>query len=98
MTSAGTTATRPETRPRVPRWRRILGAVLVVVVCVLAPVSLLAVWTRNTLLNTDQYVDTIGPLAQDTDVQQAISDRMALAITENADLEQKVADALPPKA
>ena len=34
---------------KVPRWRRILCGVLVVLVCILAPVSLLAVWTRNTL-------------------------------------------------
>jgi len=96
-----TTETTSETGPdgaRVPRWRRILCGVLVVLVCILAPVSVLAVWTRNTLLNTDQYVDTVGPLAQDADVQQAVADRLVLEFSKNVDVEQEVQNALPEKA
>jgi hypothetical protein len=81
-----------------PKWRRVLCGVLVVIVCVLAPLSLLAVWTRNTLLNTDQYVDTVGPLAEDPAIQQAISNRVVQALAANVDIEQEVADALPERA
>jgi hypothetical protein len=45
----------------VPRWRRIVGTILLVVGCVLVPLSLSAVWVRNTLLDTDNYVSTVGP-------------------------------------
>ena len=81
-----------------PRWRRIVGAVLLVVGCVLVPVSLSAVWVRNTLLDTDNYVSTVGPLADDPAVQQAIANRVTDALFANVDVEKKVADALPPRA
>jgi hypothetical protein len=97
--AAATSADRgSDTTPKVPRWRRITCGVLVVLVCILAPVSLLAVWTRNTLLNTDQYVDTVGPLAQNSDIQQAIADQVVLQLRENTDIAQRVKDALPAKA
>ena len=46
--------------------QRVLVAVLVIIGCVLAPLSLVAVWTRNTLLDTDNYVSTVAPLARRT--------------------------------
>jgi hypothetical protein len=98
MAGTQTSDTTTEEPEKVPRWRRILCGVLVVLVCILAPLSLLAVWTRNTLLNTDQYVETMAPLAEDPDVQQAIADRIVEALTTNVDLEQEVSDALPPRA
>jgi hypothetical protein len=82
----------------VPRWRRILGTILLVVGCVLVPISLSAVWVRNTLLDTDNYVSTVGPLASDPQVQHAIANRITDALFTNVDVEQKVSDALPPKA
>lgn len=90
--------TAPEAPARLPRWRRILVAVLVVVGCVLAPISIIAVWTHNTLLNTDQYVDTVGPLAEDPAIQQAIANRVTQAFVANVDVEKEVEDALPERA
>ena len=76
MAHAAGDANEPATKTA-PRWRRITCGVLVVIVCVLAPVSMLAVWTRNTLLDTDQYVETVGPLAQEPAIQRAVSMRRA---------------------
>ena len=84
--------------PKAPRWRRIVGAVLVVVGCLLVPLSLSAVWVRNTLLDTDNYVSTVGPLASDSSVQHAIANRVTDALFSNVDVEKKVADALPARA
>jgi hypothetical protein len=83
---------------QVPRWRRIVGASLLIVGCVLVPVSLSAVWVRNTLLDTDNYVETVGPLASDPAVQQAVATRVTDALFSNADVQAKIADALPPRA
>lgn len=85
-------------KAKAPRWRRIVGAVLLVIGCLLVPLSLSAVWVRNTLLNTDNYVSTVGPLASDSHVQHAIANRVTDALFTNADVQQKVADALPPRA
>ena len=62
------------------------------------PVSLSAVWVRNTLLDTDNYVSTVGPLASDPQVQQAIANRITDALFNNVDVEEKISDALPPCA
>ena len=43
----------------------IAVALLLIVACVLAPLSVIAVWTKNTLLDTDQYVSTVGPAGQE---------------------------------
>jgi hypothetical protein len=88
-----------DTEPRhLPRWRRLLVAVLVVLGCVLAPISILAVWTNNTLLNTDQYVDTVGPLVEDPAIQDALANRVTQALVNNVDIEKEVKDALPERA
>lgn len=91
------TTTGSETK-KAPRWRRITCGTLVVIVCILAPLSLLAVWTHNTLLNTDQYVDTVGPLADEPAIQNAIANRVVRTLKTNVDLEAQIKDALPAKA
>jgi hypothetical protein len=82
----------------VPRWRRIVGVLLLVVGCVLVPISLSAVWVRNTLLDTDNYVSTVGPLASNPQIQQGLADRITNGVFTRVDVEKQVADALPPKA
>ena len=94
--SPDTTATTE--KAKLPLWRRILVGFLVVLGCVLAPLSVLSVWMKTTLLDTDRYVSTVTPLSDDPDVQQALANRITNAITQNADLETKIADALPSKA
>ena len=85
-------------RPKLPRWRRILVGVLVVLVCLLVPISVVGVWVRNTILHTDQFVDTMAPLADDPAVQEAISIRVTNTLIEATDLEAKIADRLPDRA
>ena len=82
----------------VPRWRRVLGVFLLVVGCVLVPISLSAIWVRTTLLNTDTYVSTVGPLASNPQIQQALADDITNAIFTRVNVKQKVADALPSRA
>jgi hypothetical protein len=86
----------PEPRKR-PAWVRVIAVVLVVVGCVLAPISVLGIWARNTLLDTDQYVDTVGPLAENAAIQEAVADRVSERLAAS-DLEDQVADALPERA
>ena len=89
---------RPGGAPRAPRWRRVLVAVLVVLVCVLAPLSVVGVWIHGTLLNTDQYVSTVGPLADNAAIQNAVADRVTKAVTQKTNIDAKVASALPKRA
>jgi hypothetical protein len=99
-------ARRAETVPREPgaagragrqRWRTIVAVVLIVLGCVLAPLAGVAVWARNQVTNTDRYVATITPLAQDPAIQQAITDQITAQIFTYIDVQaltNQVVDAL----
>jgi transposase InsO family protein len=58
------------------QWRTLVATLLIVVACVLAPLSMVAVWTRNQVTNTDRYVATVSPLARDPAIQAAIADQI----------------------
>jgi hypothetical protein len=68
------------------RWRTILAALLIVVACVLAPLSVVAVWTKNQVTNTDRYVRTVAPLASEPAIQSALADRITAKIFANVDV------------
>jgi hypothetical protein len=87
------TASSPPTT-KAPRWRRIVGAILVILGCILVPLSVSAVWVRNTLLDTDNYVETVAPLADNKDVQEALATNITNAIYTQVDVEAEVKDAL----
>ena len=56
--------------------------------------SVVTVWARNTMLDTNQYVATVAPLAQDEDVQNAVAARVTEAISAELDSESIAEDAL----
>jgi hypothetical protein len=62
------------------RWRTVVAALLIVVACVLAPLSAVAIWTRNQVTNTDRYVATVSPLASDPAIQKAIADQITAQV------------------
>jgi hypothetical protein len=61
-------------------WRTVVAALLVVLACLLAPLSLVAVWTRDQLTDTDRYVATVAPLARDPAIQDAIADQITAQV------------------
>ena len=62
-------------------WRAPVATVLIVVGCLLAPLSVFAVWTANQVSNTDRYVANVEPLIHDPSVQRAITDDITRQIT-----------------
>jgi hypothetical protein len=72
-------------RDRVPvtgrqRWRTVVATLLIVLGCVLAPLAGVAVWARNQVTNTDRYVATVAPLAEDPAIQKAITDQITAQV------------------
>lgn len=53
---------------RLPRWASRLVAVLA---CVLLPLGILSTWAAAVVSDTDTYVETVGPLAENPLVQRA---------------------------
>jgi hypothetical protein len=81
-----------------PLWRRILSWVLVVLACLLAVVSVMVVFARNQLLNTDAYVSTVAPLASDPAIQTQVATRVSDELIARTNLSARVKSALPAKA
>ena len=59
-----------------------MSALLIVIGCVLAPISVIAVWSANQVSDTNRYVENIGPLIHDRAVQNALTDKVTTAITD----------------
>jgi hypothetical protein len=55
-----------------------VATVLIVLGCLLAPVSVLAVWTSNQVSNTDRYVANVSPLITEPAVRNALTKRPSL--------------------
>jgi len=70
-----------ETRRRRGRWRTPVATLLIVIGCLLAPVSVLAVWGANQVSNTDRYVANVEPLIHQPPIQNALTDKITAAIT-----------------
>jgi hypothetical protein len=62
-------------------WRTPVSALLIVIGCVLAPVSVIAVWSANQVSDTNRYLENIEPLIHERAVQNALTDKVTTAIT-----------------
>ena len=88
-----TTTVAVDTKP--PQWRGIVAILLLVIGGVLLPIGGVAVWVRNILLDTDRYVETIKPLANDPVIIDASADAVTNALFNAVDVESVVAGILP---
>jgi hypothetical protein len=90
--------TRPAVSRRSRRVRTVLVNAIAVLACLTTLVSVVAVWTHDTLFNTDAWMEIIGPLADDP----AITDAVGVALTDQlfqvVDAQQLATDALPERA
>jgi hypothetical protein len=66
-------------------WRGPVAAFLIVFGCVLAPVSVIAVWSANQVSNTDRYVANVAPLISAPAVRGALTDKISAQITDKLD-------------
>ena len=63
-------------RRRRPGWRGPVATLCIVLGCILAPVSVLAVWTANQVSDTNRYVENVAPLIHEPAVQSALTDKI----------------------
>lgn len=86
--------------------RRVLAAVLVLLSVLLAPVAVIGGWARLQLVDSDRFVATFAPLAQQPEVQAFVADQAEQAIFQNVDIDALVGDlfdgidslGLPPRS
>ncbi|MGA3149256.1 MAG: hypothetical protein ABSF33_17545, partial [Acidimicrobiales bacterium] len=83
--------------PRKRRFRRAVVGVLVALSCLLVLLSTTVVWAHRTVLNTDTFVGTVGPVFQYPGVDEAVATRATNQLFTQLHLEARLRDALPPK-
>ncbi|MGX4690535.1 hypothetical protein [Streptomyces sp. JNUCC 63] len=77
------------------RWRSFFSALLIVVGCILAPLSAVSSWAAAEVDDTDRYVATVAPLASDPAVQAAAANRVTDALMSRIHLQTLLEDVAP---
>jgi hypothetical protein len=74
-----------------------VSGLCLLLVGVLAPLSIVAMWVHDQVSDTDRYVETVAPLAKERAIQDVIIDRLTIRITDLLNVEavtQEAIDAL----
>jgi hypothetical protein len=68
--------------------------VLLLIVALLAPLAVVATWVHDEISDTDRYVETVGPLAEDPAVQDAVVARVTNEVFTRLEVEAVTQEAL----
>ena len=77
------------------RLRRLLAWVLAILAIVSVALAVNVGWAKTTLLDTDTFVSTLSPLAQDEAVAGALSVRIGEAVITSTGIEDSISETLP---
>ncbi|MED7954557.1 hypothetical protein PUR61_44550 [Streptomyces sp. BE20] len=77
------------------RVRSSFAVLLVLLACVLTPLSVAAAWTKSQITDTDRYVATMAPLARDPAIQAAVTDRVTTEIMKHIPVESLLESVAP---
>ncbi|QDE34828.1 hypothetical protein FIV50_08500 [Microbacterium foliorum] len=72
--------------------RSVTSGIVLVLALLMSPLAAVGTWARTQLVDTDQFVATFAPLAEDPQVQDFIADQVVVAIDEQLDVESLVSD------
>lgn len=85
-----------QTRRRRVTVRSVAAVVCVVLAALLTVPAVVGFWGQRTLTDTERYVATVGPLAADPDVQDAVARSISSAFESNVDVARIVNDTFGP--
>ena len=74
--------------------RSIAAVLIFVIAAALTPVAMLGHWGHATVVNSEQFLATVGPLAESPQVQAAVSEAVSAAIVKQVDTTAIVGDFL----
>ena len=66
--------------------RLIISIALLVVTLVATPLFIVSIWVHTAITDTDRYVKTVAPLADDPAVQEYVASQLSDAFNENVDV------------
>ncbi|TYL54936.1 hypothetical protein FXB39_04860 [Nocardioides sp. BGMRC 2183] len=74
-------------RRRTGWWRPVVAAVLIIAMVLFSMLAVVARWANDTVSDTDRYVETVAPLAEDPVIQAAAIDRITNEIVTRLEIE-----------
>ena len=86
---------KPQKRARL---RRVFAVVFVMLAVLAASAMTPGVWARRTIYNTDRYVATVGPLASDPAIQEALARQLTASVFTELDIQTKLEAAIAERA
>ena len=72
------------------RGRSIVSLILFVLAVILTPVAVIGHWGHTTITDTEAYLETVGPLAENPEIQRVIGDVVTNAVIEQVDAQALV--------
>ena len=79
------------------RWRRLAVAVLILLGSLVIIGANLAFWMRGTILNTDRWVSTVGPLTQNEVIVDTLTGYVVVEVFEAVDVQGVAEEILPER-
>jgi hypothetical protein len=79
------------------RWRRFAVAMLILLGSLVIIGANLAFWMRGTILNTNRWVNTVGPLSRNEVIVNTLTGYVVTDVFEAIDVEEVVRDVLPER-
>ena len=83
----------PVTRDRI-RPRTIFSIIVFVLATILTPLSVAGHWAHSTIIDTERYIETVGPIGASPEVQAAFAKVVTDSIVTQVDTESIVSDFL----
>jgi len=80
------------------RFRRIMAVILVALTVIVFAAGVAGAWARRTALNTDRYVATVGPLAEDPAVQEYLARTITTQVFQALDVQGRLESVLQERA
>lgn len=94
----GDTKAARRTEPSRLKWRRRAVHVLAVLTCLGMFISVVAVWSHRVLFNTDTWVQTVAPIAENPAITDAVAQTVTDEIFKLIKPEELMKEALPERA
>lgn len=91
------TQVKKDARAEPPKQRRALPTILIVLATVVGIISVFALWAERQLMEQDTWSQTSQELVENSEIQTALADFIVTEIYANVNVEQDLADRLPPE-
>lgn len=85
--SAPPSASPAVTHGRTGAWRTVLVVVLLILVGILSPLVVVASWVHDEISDTDRYVATVAPLADNPAIQNAVANEITTQVFDRLDVQ-----------